>query len=107
VNNFHFQKGKAGIYIMFIIIIVLILGGFLWFYLHNSTKQQNISQETNQPAIKVTDYSQGVPQNQKTVVLIQHSDSSYEKIILSNTAADNFVKKLPEDDKLVSKTPLK
>jgi len=100
------QKGSLGIWLGIIIILLIIAGGVIWGVLQiNATTPPPIAQ-TGQPSMKVTDYSQGVRDSQKTAVVVEHSDSAYEKFLLSNTMVDNFVQHLPQGDKVVSKTPL-
>ena len=107
MNNKQIPKGNITVYITLIIIVLLIIAGIFWVNSRNSIKQPDTTQQTNQPQIKVTDYSGGIPQNQKTAVLIEHSDSTFEKIILPSAGVDNFIKNLPAEDKFISKTPFK
>ena len=55
----------------------------------------------------MTDMSPNVPNDQKTAVVIMHSDSSREEIIMANTLVDSYVKNLDADTKVISETPLK
>lgn len=106
--NYYRRNGSAAIWIVITVLIVFIAGIGVWFFLRNQYRPPVVSQtETNQPSVKVTDLSGGVPPNQTTAVLVEHSDSTFEKFILSNGAADSFVAHLPAGDHLISKTPLK
>lgn len=55
---------------------------------------------------KTIDMSPSVPANQKTVVLIELSDSSFEKVIMANALVTVYIKNLPEGDRVISQTPL-
>jgi uncharacterized alpha/beta hydrolase family protein len=93
------------IFIVVIVLILLMVGVIVWLSLSHKSTQQTTEQTTNQPDIKVTDYSQGVPTNQKTVIVVEHSDSSFEKIIVPSSNVETFVKTLPEGDKVAGTTP--
>lgn len=57
------------------------------------------------PQIKVSDLSPEVPNSQKTVILVQHSDSSREKFIMKTDLVAGYIKSLPEGEKVISQTP--
>lgn len=61
---------------------------------------------TGQPSEKITDMAPSLPNNQKTAVVVMHSDSSYEKFLVPNTTVDSYANSLPTGDKIISKTPL-
>lgn len=102
------QKGSVIVWVVVIFMVLFLAGGFVWLYFrdHASPKPQS-SATTEQPQIKVTDFSQGVSKNQTTEVLIKHPDSTFEKVILSNAMVDSYLKGLPPGETVVSKTPLK
>lgn len=72
---------------------------------------KNISNEgqSNSPDtsnIKTTDLNPDLPNNQKTAVVIMNSDSSMEKVIISNSMVSDYLRGLGPDVKVISKTPL-
>jgi hypothetical protein len=83
-------------------------GGIFWLSTNKTDKPQQATSTTQggAPEIKVTDYSQGAPANQKTAVLVEHSDSTFEKFLMLNTMVDSYIQHLPPGDKVVSKTPM-
>jgi len=93
------------IFIVVIVLTLVMVGAIVWLSVSHKSSQQSSAQTTNQPDIKVTDYSQGVPANQKTVIIVEHSDSSFEKIIVPSSNVDTFVKTLPAGDKVAGTTP--
>jgi hypothetical protein len=100
---------KNTIWIIVIVLVLLLVGGFVWLYLRDkapAASQSTISTTTSKPQIKVTDFAQGAPANQKTEVLIEHSDSTFEKVILLNTMVDSYVSGLAPGEKVVSKTSM-
>lgn len=54
---------------------------------------------------KTIDLSPSVPNSQKTVVLIELSDSSFEKVIMESSLVAGYIKTLPEGDRVISQTP--
>lgn len=104
------QKGSVIVWVVVIFMVLFLAGGFVWLYFRDKPATQTTSATTsssNEPDIKVTDFSQGVPKNQTTEVLIKHPDSTFEKVILSNAMVDSYLKGLPPGETVVSKTPLK
>jgi hypothetical protein len=90
------------------VLILLMSGGIFWISTHKADKPQQAASATSggAPDIKVTDFSQGASANEKTAVLVEHSDSTFEKFILDNAMVDSYVKGLPPGEKVVSKTPM-
>ena len=88
-----------------IVLTVFMIGGIVWLSLAHRSSQQTTAQTSNQPDSKVTDYAQGVPANQRTTIVVEHSDSSFEKIIVPSSNVETFVKTLPEGDKVAGTTP--
>ena len=92
------------------ILIVLMVVGIVVISVKKSvpTAATAIQQTTNDTQGKyvehVLDLSGGVPDSQKTTVVIQQSDSSLEKVILPTAAVDAYIKGLPEGTKVISKT---
>gem|GEM_PF-3159642 len=95
--------------LIFIVIVVIFTGGvFVWIFTGKQSSHA-VNQTAQQahyatPTMKVTDFSQGVPEGEKTVIIVRHSDSSLEKYILSTAEAAAFIKRLPPGDTLVSQT---
>lgn len=75
----------------------------VYIYLQQS-KPQNQTNSINEPAMKVTDYSQGAPANQKTAIIIKHDDSRFEKIIVPSDSKNTFIKSLPPSDTVAGVT---
>ena len=101
------QKGGMEVLVGIVVLIFLMGVGIFLVSTHGTEKKQSIADTTtNRPDVKVTDYAQGSPQSQKTAVLVEHSDSTFEKFIMLNTMVDDYVKHLPPGEKVVSKTPL-
>jgi hypothetical protein len=105
------QRGSITVWIIVIAMILFLAGGFVWLYFRDHASSQTQTAEktgtTGQPQIKVTDFSQGTSANEKTAVLVEHSDSTFEKFILDNGMVASYVKGLPPGEKVVSQTPLK
>jgi hypothetical protein len=104
------SDGFLNILVIIMVIAVLFLVGFAFFLLKkvNSAKTVQPSASTQiTPAMKVTDMSPELSNDQKTAVVIMHSDSSREEIIMANSLVDSYVKSLDSDTKVVSETPLK
>lgn len=72
----------------------------------NQQSASQPAQPTGIPQMKITDLSPGVPNGDKTVILVQHSDSSQEKVIIQTSLAAGYIKSLPEGEKALSQTPV-
>lgn len=67
---------------------------------------QATTQDTQGKFVEHTlDLSEGIPNSQKAVVVIEQSDSSMEKVILPTSSVDAYIKGLPEGARFISQTP--
>ncbi|HEX7042645.1 MAG TPA: hypothetical protein VF189_05340 [Patescibacteria group bacterium] len=103
-------KSSSGIsYITAIIIILVLLilsmiGYVLYIKSYHPTQNASpLVSPTQSMQIKTTDLAPGIPANEKTILTIQHSDSSRERIILKSDLVAGYIKSLPEGEKMVSK----
>lgn len=106
----NLDKNNKGFSIVGLIVIIIIFAsaGIIWFYFETKTNQ-NISKNITQsqtPSAKITDLAPGIPNSQKTAILVMHSDSSYEKFLLHTANVSNFIKSLPEGDRVISQSAL-
>ena len=107
------QTSYMPLIILFLVILVLLLVGLLsYLFIAKKPQPQTLQPSTSTeitpsraPQVKITDLAPGVPNNQKTIVLIQHSDSSQEKVIMKTDLVDGYIKALPEGEKALSQTP--
>jgi len=107
------QIGSAWVatIIILTIIVVMIAAGFVIVFIlkKNNTSTQAITAQpasSGQPDIRVSDFDPALANSQKTAILVKHSDSTFDKFIMANTSVNNFIKSLPADDVIISKTPL-
>lgn len=95
--------------ITLMIVLVLIGGVAAYLFYTKSASTQPAYQQAQPtsgiPQIKVTDLSPGVPNADKVVILVQHSDSSQEKVIIKKDLAAGYIKSLPQTEEAVSQTP--
>lgn len=101
------QKGFSSVALIVAIVVILVI--FLSIAViaishRSATPTIAPAQNTGQPSEKVTDMAPAVPNTQKTAIVVQHSDSSFEKFLVPNAAVEGYIKSLPEGDKVVSKT---
>ncbi len=96
-----------------VLLVLLLLIGGAWFFL-TQHQQSSVPPQTNvapSPVsgienAKVIDLSPSVASSEKTVLVIELSDSSFEKVIIATSLAAGYVKTLPEGDRLISEKPL-
>jgi len=103
-------NGFLNVLVIILTVAVLFLAGFTFFLLKKVNTVKTFKSSVNSqitPTMKMTDMSPNVPNDQKTAVVIMHSDSSREEIIMANTLVDSYVKNLDADTKVISETPLK
>ena len=99
------MRGAAWVIILVCVCIIAIgMLGFIFFVSsnHNSAASSDASAAIS-PTIPVKDFAPNLPITQKTTVMIQHSDSSFEKYVIPTNEVDMIVKNLPEGDHVVSK----
>lgn len=90
--------------------ILVVLGGVLFFILHNhilssGTSRTASSQATPTPQVKIVDFSPDVPLTQKTSLLIEKNDSSLEKVLIQKDLVAGYIKNLPPGYRVVSQNP--
>lgn len=101
-----------GIILSLSLLILLLVGYSLFVVFHKanvnvSSAAVPTSMPTNTPQMKITDLAPGVSASQKTVLVVQHSDSSMEKIIIKSDLVSGYIKSLPEGERVVSQVPYK
>lgn len=105
----HEGFSAIGTLVFLFIIILVVIGGIVLYYRSNLTTHTSnvVNNQIQTPNTKTTDLAPGTPNLQKTAVLVMHSDSTYEKFLMNNDTVSNFIKSLPEGDKVISTTILK
>lgn len=97
-----------------IIAVFLLIGGAMLWYIFlgghgggNASVPSAITPTSfvPSPTPKITDLAPLLAANLKTVVLIQNSDSSYEKVIVPTVQVATYLKSLPAGEKFVSQSP--
>lgn len=103
------SKGFSSIVILGVICILIIgmIGGIIWMSFQKSTPQAakiQLASPTQIPSFieKTLDLSNGVADSQKTVIIIQQSDSSREKVILPTSSVQAYLTGLPMGTKVIS-----
>jgi hypothetical protein len=93
------------------ILIVGMIGGIIFMSLRSPSPQAAVTKTSNAMPTEETylqhtlDLSAGVADAQKTIIIIQQSDSSREKVILPTTSVDAYIQGLPEGTKVISQSP--
>lgn len=104
------MKG-SGLTILLIIVGSTIVIGMVCFIVFKDTEKANVSSvktdsaTQNSPAIPVKDYAPNIPMSQKTIILIQTSDSSDIKYIVPANQVATYVKSLPPGYHVVTNQP--
>ena len=106
------QGSPVFMWLIVVLLVTLItvgaVAGYMYLIKHpiqitnQSTPQ---TQPTGIPHTTTTDLAPGVPNAEKTVILVQHSDSSQEKVIIKTDLAAGYIKALPEGEKVISESP--
>ncbi len=77
-----------------------------WFIFTKSASPPIPSKDSStiSPTAEVTDFAPDLPLDQKTTVVIRHSDSSATTYLIPDDQVETFTSKLPEGDVVASKT---
>lgn len=96
-------------WIVWILLAAILVVGvtILFIFLNKSPSPTPISSTTPNatPTPKVMDLAPSIAANLKTILLIQNSDSSLEKIIIPTQQVDAYIQNLPEGERFISKSP--
>ncbi|MDE2026071.1 MAG: hypothetical protein KGJ07_06250 [Patescibacteria group bacterium] len=106
------QKGFSALTVlgvMGLLVIVMVVGIVMMSVKKTAptaATTQSTTQDTQGKFVEHTlDLSGGVPDSQKTVVEIEQSDSSMEKVILPTSSVAVYIKGLPQGARLISQSP--
>ena len=98
-------NGFSSIWIILSAFILLVVTGS-FFYFHspsNTNTQQTGQMGDGNPTVTVNDMAPSLSDTEKTAILIRHSDSSYEKVIIPNEKVNTYITNLPDGDTVVGK----
>jgi len=103
------DKGFSTVVVLIIVgvLIIAMIVGIIAMSKKSSSKISPAAQSENNgvPSMKTTDMASHVPFSQKTTLIVEHSDSSFEKFLLPSDAVTGFIMALPKGDKVVGTTP--
>ncbi len=108
---FVHEKGSTALIICIAMIVgIFVLSTGIFLVTHKGifvSSTNSMEKQSDIPQMKITDLAPSVSYFQKSAVVVEHSDSSFEKFLLPTTSVNTFIAALPKGDKFISKEALR